>query len=286
MGLPIVEQQTSQKHQMPTTAPHEQEKEIVLENLRNVKRRIGIHSGKGGVGKTFLAVNIAFALANAGKQVGLLDVDIDCPNVAKFLNLRAVPLAGHANGRIEPLDYRGIKIVSSHFLTDNPNAPMIVRGPIKHKVLAEFLSKVEWGELDVLLSDLPPGTADAPMSSMLIGGLDSVVIVTTPQKESLHDARKSALMAKDLDIEVLGVIENMSGEVFGSGVGKTLAKELNVPFLGSVPLMKEIRELNENGNIAITSLHELQEVAQNIVSVLLDETITVKQSRIKKFLRW
>jgi ATP-binding protein involved in chromosome partitioning len=240
------------QHQMAgTDKPHATEKAEVAANLKNVKRIIGVHSGKGGVGKTFVAVNLAYALAATGKTVGLLDADIDCPNIVKFLNLRDMALNGTREGRIYPMEYKGVKLVSTHFLSDAPAEPMIVRGPIKHKVLAELLSQVEWGELDTLVIDLPPGTSDVPMSSMMIGNMSGMVIVTTPQKEAVMDAKKSVLMAKDLDVPVLGILENMSGEVFGTGSGERLAEELEVPFLGSVPLAKEIRQMNEEAQFAL-----------------------------------
>jgi len=260
------------EHQMPGTAvPHEQEREQVHRNLARVTRKIGIVSGKGGVGKTFIAVNLALALSAAGKKTGILDADVDCPNVARFLNLRDLALSGSAEGRIDPLEHRGLKIVSTHFFTDDPHAPMIVRGPIKHKVLAELLGNVEWGALDALILDLPPGTADVPMSAMLLAGLDGVIVVTTPSKESIMDARKSALMAKDLGVAVLGIVENMAGDVFGSGAGAELATELDVAFLGSIPLSREARELSDNASSAFTQLPAFAPVARALMAVAVGE---------------
>ncbi len=280
MGLPIYDESNERSaRQMPATGtPHEQERALVAKNLAGVRRRIGVHSGKGGVGKTFLSANLACALAAAGKRVGLLDADVDCPNVARFFNIRDIALTGTEEGRIHPLEYRGMRIVSTHFLTDDPKLPMIVRGPIKHKVLAELLSQVEWGELDVLITDLPPGTADVPMSSMLIGALDGIIVVTTPQKESLMDARKSALMARDLDVPVLGVVENMAGDAFGSGAGASLAQELGVPLLASIPLMREIRELSEQGQAALVERDELRSLASRIGAAAMgEESIDVRR---------
>ena len=264
------------KHQMAgTDKPHQLEKDEVAANLKNVKRVIAVHSGKGGVGKTFLSVNLAFALSAAGKRVGLLDADIDCPNVVKFLNLRDMPLNGTKEGRIYPLEYKGVKVVSTHFLSDAPNEPMVVRGPIKHKVLAELLSQVEWGELDALIYDLPPGTSDVPMSSMMIGNLSGMIVVTTPQKEAVMDARKSVLMAKDLGVPVLGIVENMSGEVFGTGSGERLAIELGVPFLGAVPLSKDIRQMNEDARFALLDERFAQ---PELLGAALGQSVTLKKS--------
>jgi ATP-binding protein involved in chromosome partitioning len=264
------------RHQMPgSDKPHMQEEQEVAQNLLNVKRRIGVHSGKGGVGKTFIAVNLAYTLAHSGKKVGLLDCDIDCPNVVRFLNLNDMPLSGTPEGRINPLEYKGVKIVSTHFLSDEPAAPMVVRGPIKHKVLAELLSHVDWGELDVLILDLPPGTSDVPMSSMLIGGLTGLVVVTTPQKEAIMDARKSALMAADLHVPVLGIVENMSGDIFGSGTGRMLADELNLPFLASIPLSRDIRLMNESGKIALAQPAFFQ---RELLAAVAGEPVQVKRS--------
>jgi len=275
MGLPIIDTPaqnagTVVSHQMPGTGvPHEEEARLAQENLAQVARKIGILSGKGGVGKTFLTVNLALALAASGKRVGLLDADIDCPNVARFLDLREQPLIGTPEGRITPLEHAGLKIVSTHFLTDDARAPMIVRGPIKHKVLAELLTNVEWGALDALLLDLPPGTADVPMSAMLLTGLDGVIIVTTPSKESYLDARKSALMARELNVPVLGIVENMTGDVFGRGAARDLARELGVAHLGVIPLSREIRELSQGGRAALVELPALASVTQALMTAAL-----------------
>lgn len=289
MGLPILSEGQVEKEsvQMPATSPHEDEKIQVAKNLAAVKRRIGVHSGKGGVGKTFVAANVASSLAVSGHKVGLFDADIDCPNIAKFFNLKDVPLQATESGRILPLIYREMKVVSSHFLTENPELPMIVRGPIKHKVLSELLTQVEWGELDALIIDLPPGTADVPMSSMLIGNLDGIIFVTTPQKESLLDAKKSVIMAKDLGVPILGIVENMSGDVFGQGRGADLANDLGVPFLGSIPLSKQIRVLTERGRAALVEHPEMTGHAKPLCDAVMGREVTLKNSLWKRMKhRW
>jgi ATP-binding protein involved in chromosome partitioning len=278
MGLPVFTEQQEQPQD-----PHAQERHAIASNLRNVQRKIAVHSGKGGVGKTFLTVNLAFALKEQGKKVGIVDMDVDCPNIGRFFNLRDVPLHGSADGRIEPLEYKGLKIVSTHFLTDDPKKPMIVRGPIKHKMLNELLGRVNWGELDVLIYDLPPGTADVPMSSMMIGSPNGVVIVTTPQKEAIMDARKSAIMAEELGTSLIGIVENMSGEIFGKGTGKALANELNTPFLCSIPLSREIHKKSEKGKFALAEAISHEELS-TLLKAVLGENIPIKKKR--KILRW
>lgn len=263
---------------MHDTAEHLSQEAIdARQNLSGVKRVIGVHSGKGGVGKTFIAVNLALILAKTGKKVGLLDADIDCPNVIRFLNLRDLALNGTKEGRITPLEYKGMHIVSAHLLAEEPSKPMIVRGPIKHKVLTELMTNVDWGTLDALIIDLPPGTSDVPMSGMQLR-MDGVIIVTTPQKEAVMDARKSAIMARELHIPVLGIIENMSGDIFGKWAGERLATELDVPYLGSIPLAKEIRDANDNGKAAL--IDDLAQPA--LIAAALGEpiaTVALKKGR-------
>jgi ATP-binding protein involved in chromosome partitioning len=246
MPLPMAPDEPVQPKPQPKN-PVQEEQDRIKARLQDIRVKIGVHSGKGGVGKTFVACNLAMTLAAEGYQVGLLDADVDCPNVHSFLNLKAeLQMDGH--GRIVPLQYKNMKIVSTGFIQP-PDEAMIVRGPIKHRVLTDFLELTNWGPLDYLVFDFPPGTSDVPLSAMQFADLTGIILVTTPQKESLADVRRAAAMARKLDIPLIGLIGNMEGDVFGHAAEK-LATELRVPFLGSIPLSKEIRELSDAGEPA------------------------------------
>ena len=245
MPLPVI--QPEQDKPVPKKNPQDEEISRVRGALTNIKYKIGVHSGKGGVGKTFVACNLAMTLAAEGYQVGLLDADVDCPNVPTFLNLHA-DLGMDEAGRIVPLLYKHMKVVSTGFIQQE-DEPLIVRGPIKHRVLTDFLELALWGPLDYLIIDFPPGTSDVPLSAMQYVDLTGVLIVSTPQKESIADATRAVHMARKLGVPILGLIENMSGEVFGHA-GEALAKKLGIAFLGSIPLSKEIRELSDRAEPA------------------------------------
>lgn len=226
------------------------ERERIHARLSMVGKRIGVHSGKGGVGKTFVAANLALTLASEGHQVGLLDADIDCPNVHEFLNIHERHTIDDA-GRIVPINhphFPNLALASTGFLQER-HEPLIIRGPIKHRIFTDFLEKTAWGPLDYLIIDFPPGTSDVPLSAMQFAGLTGVILVTTPQKEAVADVIRAAGMARKLDIPIIGLVSNMEGEVFGHA-GATLAKTLDVSFLGSIPLSKAIRECNDRGDIA------------------------------------
>lgn len=239
--------------------PFEDQKRSVLK-LKAYK--LGIHSGKGGVGKTFLSVNIAYSLAAAGYKVGLLDADIDCPNVSKFLSVNAI--ATKSGNTLHPIVHNGVKILSTALLNPPSESPIIIRGPIKHNMLVSFLSSADWGELDFLIIDLPPGTADVPLSAMQLSALDCLILVSTPTKESMLDTARAANMAKKLGIKILGLVENMSGEIFGSH-GAEMAKRLDVEFLASIPLSKETAMLNENAEIAFVKNNDLSDVRDRLL---------------------
>jgi ATP-binding protein involved in chromosome partitioning len=220
----------------------------------NLGRIIAISSGKGGVGKSTVAVNLAVGLARKGLRVGLMDGDIYGPNIPRMFGIFEKPPV--TQGRIQPLTAWGVKLMSLGFLVDR-DAPAIWRGPIIMKVVQQFLHDVEWGELDYFIVDLPPGTGDAQLSLVQSCQVSTAVIVTTPQEMAVGDALRGAKMFERVSVPVAGVVENMSAwvdpgtgqrlEIFGSGGGSRLADELKVPLLGSVPLQPGLAELADRG---------------------------------------
>ncbi|MGC9308294.1 MAG: P-loop NTPase [Thermoplasmatota archaeon] len=215
-------------------------------NLEQIRHTLAVISGKGGVGKSTVAANLATALTRQGYDVGLLDVDIHGPNIPKLLGVEDVRVSGDEDSIIPATTESGLKVMSMAFLLKDKNLPVIWRGPLKMNVIRQFLGDVQWGRLDYLIIDLPPGTGDEPLSiAQLIPG-GHAVVVTTPQDVALLDARKAVMFAKQVNMAVLGIIENMSGftcphcgepiELFKQGGGRRAAEELDVPFLGAVPL--------------------------------------------------
>ena len=219
-----------------------------------IKHKIIVMSGKGGVGKSTVAVNLAVALTMGGKRVGLLDADMHGPSVPKLLGMERAKIRTSVDAML-PLEYsidgRTISVMSIGFLLADTDAPIIWRGPLKMGAIKQFLEDVSWGELDYLIIDSPPGTGDEPLSvCQLINGLDGAIIVTTPQELALVDVRKSVNFCRQLRLPVIGVIENMSGldcphcggriNVFSSGGGEKMAIAMGVPFLGRIPIDPEI----------------------------------------------
>lgn len=213
----------------------------------NIKHKLIIMSGKGGVGKTTVAVNLAYALSERGLRVGLLDVDIHGPNVPKMLNLEEKKV-GMGEGKILPvLLENGLKVMSMAFLLDRENA-VIWRGPMKHKVIMQFIQDVDWGELDYLVIDFPPGTGDEAISiSQLLSDITGSIIVSTPQQVALADIVRSIDFSRKVGIPIIGLIENMAGDVFGGGGVKDLADAQGIAFLGSLELDKKITEMGDGG---------------------------------------
>lgn len=219
-----------------------------------IRNAIAVASGKGGVGKSTVSVNLAVALAKSGARVGLMDADIYGPNVPTMMGAPRMP--NPVGNRLIPAETYGVKMMSMGFLT-KPGQPLIWRGPMLNSAIRQFLSDVEWGELDYLIIDLPPGTGDAPLSLAQSLPLTGVVIVTLPQAVSLEDASRGLEMFRTLNVPILGVIENMSYltlpdgskmDVFGQGGGEKLAKTYDVPFLGGVPMNPNVRIGGDNGN--------------------------------------
>jgi len=235
----------------------EQEKEIE-ETLKKIKNRLLVFSGKGGVGKSTVAANLGLAIAKKGKRVGLIDVDIHGPNLAKMLGVEGKRLSASKEKKIQPVPITdNLSLVSMAFLLESPDLPVIWRGPLKMKIIQQFLGDVDWGALDWLIIDSPPGTGDEPLSVAQLIPATGAIIVTTPQEVSLLDSRKAINFARKLNLDIIGIIENMSGlicphcgekiELFKVGGGERTAKEMGVPFLGRVPIEPGIVESGDSG---------------------------------------
>ncbi len=224
-----------------------------------IRNAVAIASGKGGVGKSTVAVNVAVVLAKTGARVGLLDADIYGPNIPTMMGVNRLPPV--QEGKLVPAEAFGVKMMSIGFLV-KPNQPLIWRGPMLHSAIRQFLSDVNWGELDYLVVDLPPGTGDAALSLAQSLPLSGSVIVTLPQLVSLEDARRSLEMFRQLDVAVLGVVENMSYlelpdgtrmDIFGSGGGEQLAKAAGAPFIGAIPMDPSVRQGGDAGTPVVVS---------------------------------
>lgn len=220
-----------------------------------VKNVVAVGSGKGGVGKSTVAASLASGLQMAGARVGIMDADIYGPSVPHLFGVAGRPTIleeknseGQVIQRMEPLVSNGVKIMSIGFLV-NPDEPVIVRGPILHRTIEQFLRQTAWGELDYLFIDLPPGTGDIALTLSQLLGLAGAVVVCTPQQLALLDAVKAINMFRKVKIPVLGLVENMTGEIFGRGGAKAKAAEMGVPFLGEIPIEAKIRELGDAGKI-------------------------------------
>jgi len=237
---------------------------------------IAIASGKGGVGKSTVATNLAVSLADAGARVGLIDADILNPNIPQMFGLGA-GRPQVINGKMQPLEVYGVKLISTGLLT-TPDRPMIMRGPMLHSAIRQFFTDVEWGRLDYMIVDLPPGTGDAPLSLAQSFPLTGSIIVTQPQDVAVADAIRAAAMFEQLKVPVLGVIENMSGEFFGSGGGEKFAAGRDIPFLGRVPLAANVRQggdlgrpvaLHDSSTQAGQAFRQLSEVVAARISVAM-----------------
>lgn len=215
-----------------------------------VRNAIAVASGKGGVGKSTVSVNLAVALAQTGVRVGLMDADIYGPNIPTMMGVHDVP--GMKGEKLVPAEAYGVKLMSMGFLV-KPGQPLIWRGPMLNSAIRQFLADVEWGELDYLIIDLPPGTGDAPLSLAQALPLSGVVIVTLPQAVSLEDASRGLNMFQTLNVPILGIIENMRGEFFGAGGGEDLARIAKVPFLGAVPMELSVRVGGDSGEPVVAS---------------------------------
>lgn len=259
------------------------ERQQLQERLCRIKNKIVVLSGKGGVGKSTVAVNLAAALSLAGKAVGLLDVDIHGPSIPTMLGLEGATIYSHEN-EIFPAEVGSLKVMSLGFFLQNQDEAVIWRGPLKMSAIKQFIKDVAWGQLDYLIIDSPPGTGDEPLSvCQIIGELTGAVIVTTPQKVAAVDVRKSITFCRQLKVPVLGVVENMSGfvcpkcgavtEILRSGGGARMADEMNVPFLGAIPIDPQIAIACDDGQAFISAYassptaETMRKIIQSLVSL-------------------
>ena len=230
----------------------------VLNSLKKIKHVIVVMSGKGGVGKSTVAANIAVAFSMRGYETGLMDADIHGPNIPKMLNIEDAVITGDTDGLQPVMVPPHLKVMSMAFLIQDKDSPVIWRGPMKMGAIRQFIGDVKWGDLDFLIVDLPPGTGDEPLSvAQLIPNADGSIIVTTPQDVALLDSRKSVNFSKALKLPIIGLIENMSGfvcphcgksiELFKVGGGKKAAEEMNIDFLGSVTINQKVVMSGDEG---------------------------------------
>lgn len=215
--------------------------------IPGIRYVIAVASGKGGVGKSTVTVNLALAIAAQGYRVGIMDGDIYGPNIPLMLGVSpGTRPQVNPEGKIIPVEALGLKMISMALLVP-ADQPMVWRGPMLHSAVTQFVQKVEWGELDYLLVDLPPGTGDVQLSLVQTVSLSGALIVTTPQEVALMDVRKGILMFQKTEVPILGIIENMTGEVFGAGGGKETARQFETAFLGEIPLDAKIRLGGDSG---------------------------------------
>lgn len=260
------------------TAEHGQGKDALIPGVRSV---IAISSGKGGVGKTTVAVNLAVALAQSGARVGLMDADVYGPNVPMMVGAHRPP--EQQDGKIKPAEGHGIKVISMGFFVPEETA-VVWRGPMIHTAIQQFFRDVLWGELDYLLIDLPPGTGDAQLTISQLVPLCGSVTVTTPQEVALHDVRKGLMMFQKVNVPLLGIIENMSyficghcgerSDIFSYGGGERAAEKFGIPFLGRIPIDPAIRQGGDTGTpIVIAEPSSPQAAAFRDIAAALDARV-------------
>ena len=247
--------------------------------MDNIAHKILVLSGKGGVGKSTIAVNFAVWLSMQGKKVGLLDIDIHGPSIPMLLKVEDKNVRDKA-GKIDPVSYSdNLKIMSIGFLLPDDNVPVIWRGPMKHNLIKQFTSEVDWGKLDYLVVDCPPGTGDEPLSIVqTIPNADGAIVVTTPQQLSVVDVKKCISFCRQLNLPVLGVIENMSGficpvcknktEIFKSHGGQEMAEKFDVPFLGKIPIDGSVVSACDSGE-PIVQFDKQSHIAESFNSVFV-----------------
>jgi ATP-binding protein involved in chromosome partitioning len=248
-------------------------------SLEASTRVVAVCSGKGGVGKSTLTANLAVALAQAGKQVGVLDADVYGHSIPHVLGIRQKPVL--VDKMIVPPVKHDLKLMSIGFFLDD-NQPVMWRGPMLHRALEQFLSDVHWGHLDVLVVDMPPGTGDVAISLGQLLPRAETLVVTTPQPAAQEVASRAGAMAQKTGMRLTGVVENMTGEVFGSGGGDRLAEELGVPLLGRVPLDPLLRECGDAGEPLLVAAPESS--SAQALRAIADEVLTLERGSIVKSL--
>ncbi len=259
------------------------EAQALSARMGRIKHKIVVLSGKGGVGKSTASVNLAAGLAAEGKRVGLLDIDIHGPSIPKLLKIEKAQVQNSDDGLMPVRVGDNLFVMSIGLLMGGSNDAIIWRGPMKHNAIQQFLRDVEWGDLDYMIVDCPPGTGDEPMSVVqLIGDVDSAVVVTTPQELAIVDVRRSIMFCHRLELPILGVLENMSGficphcneriDIFGAGGGKALAAEMHVDFLGAVPIDLEVVKSGEEGHPVVLAAPEAESAKafMRVVKRILD----------------
>ncbi|MCD4826095.1 MAG: Mrp/NBP35 family ATP-binding protein [Phycisphaerae bacterium] len=273
----------------PADEVDRQAEELMLQSrMQNIGRKLLVLSGKGGVGKSTVAANLAVSLANAGKKVGLLDVDIHGPSIPKLMGLEGQRPTKDGT-QLQPVQIAdNLKVMSIAFLLDSHSDAVIWRGPLKYNVIRQFLKDVAWGQLDYLVIDSPPGTGDEPLSvAQLVGSQAGAVIVTTPQDLSVSDVRRCVSFCNTLSLPVIGIVENMSGltcphcggkiDLFKAGGGQTLAEEVDVPFLGRVPIDPEIVASGDSGTPFVQEFPDSE--ASKAFAGIIDSIMAAEQSQ-------
>lgn len=274
---------SSQKRMSKDEIEELKEKLMLEQNLCDIDHKIMVMSGKGGVGKSSIAANIAVGLSLKGKQVGLMDIDIHGPSIPKMVGLEGRPLKQSEEGMM-PAEYsNNLKVMSIGFLICDKKDAVIWRAPLKHSLIRQFLTDVRWGDLDYLIIDCPPGTGDELISiAQLLEGADGAVIVTTPQDVALNDVRKSISFCRHVQLPIIGVIENMSGfvcphcgvatDIFKTGGGEKMASEMEVPFLGRIPIDAKIVEHSDSGRpfLQYVSDSETAKAFESVIDPLLN----------------
>ncbi len=243
----------------------------IADKMKGIKHKLMVLSGKGGVGKTTVAVNLATALALKGFKVGILDADIHGPNVPKMLGVQNAKLEVNENQMIVPVEpIPNLKVISIQMALPQDDLPVVWRGPLKHKAIQQLLDEVDWGDLDYLIIDMPPGTGDESLSvAQLIPDMDGILIVVTPQEVAVLDATKAINFTRQMNKKVVGIIENMAGEIFGTGGGKKVAEKYKIPFLGSIPMDANIVKCGDTGTPFVMEYKDSE--AANAFSKVVDE---------------